>query len=646
MTFRRFTHMRSEDMPSDAGKIRLLASTDDAVDMGGWREVLKHDKGCVDTSAARSLLINHDPNQLAGRISGIEVNGREMNSDADIDEDAEMASGVNVRKAVANGSLRGVSIGYTYDRADTQFDEESRTLTVNRWRLLEITLTAIPADAKAQVRSFPFSDQPTAPANPAAHKQEARVSDPNQPAPQAIPPAAPINQAANDERVRAAAIQESREIAELARDHKLDASKYIGQSKADASAAMLRDLAERNRSAPPEQVPLSINVDQADKARDAFLGALAHGAGFRDGSMADLQKGNPLVGRGIQHAVKRYARLMGIQTDDWSKNDVANFMFGRPGQMSESHGRAANVVSSQFPNFVFLNAITKIVAKGYEQGSAVARYKRIVDTQTVPDFKQFSIGALAGGNLTQTAENIAFPELTKAEGVYNSQASMWGATMSLSLQAVVNDDTAQFDRLLRMAGAIADKTIDQRVFQKLLMGTSAATGTSTWTSNTTSGASIVFTTADTLAAARANLGKPRAALMNKIGLDGNPLGTMPRFLIVGPTNETNARALFAPTGGQVSSPETSLEIIVSPWLEASALTGNSTTSYYMLADPMDVTGLILSKIMGYESIQVQPYDAGAVAAMNFKLWLPFEADLTYLTVGSTKTIAAAQQGTT
>jgi hypothetical protein len=90
----------------------------------------------------------------------------------------------------------------------------------------------------------------------------------------------------------------------------------------------------------------------------------------------------------------------------------------------------------------------------------------------------------------------------------------------------------------------------------------------------------------------------------------------------------------------------SLEVIATPWLEASALTGYSTTSYYLLADPNTVTGLVLTKIRGYESVQVQPYDAGAVAAMNFKLWLPFEADLHYVTISSTKTIAAAQQGTT
>jgi hypothetical protein len=49
-----------------------------------------------------------------------------------------------------------------------------------------------------------------------------------------------------------------------------------------------------------------------------------------------------------------------------------------------------------------LNAVTKITAMGFERGSHNAQYKRIVSNQIVPDFKQFSIGALASGNLINT----------------------------------------------------------------------------------------------------------------------------------------------------------------------------------------------------------------------------------------------------
>jgi hypothetical protein len=89
------------------------------------------------------------------------------------------------------------------------------------------------------------------------------------------------------------------------------------------------------------------------------------------------------------------------------------------------------------------------------------------------------------------------------------------------------------------------------------------------------------------------------------------------------------------------------ELVITPWLENSSLTGNSTTTYYVLADPMMVTTLMLSKVSGYENIQVQEYDAGAVGARKWKLWLPFECDLFWgANATPTNVIPGAQQATT
>ena len=65
-----------------------------------------------------------------------------------------------------------------------------------------------------------------------------------------------------------------------------------------------------------------------------------------------------------------------------------------------------------------------------------------------------------------------------------------------------------------------------------------------------------------------------------------------------------------------------------------------------VADPAEVTGLLLSLISGYEAPQVWEYDAGSVGARKWKIWLPFEADLFYAAVGGTNTVFGAQQATT
>jgi hypothetical protein len=225
---------------------------------------------------------------------------------------------------------------------------------------------------------------------------------------------------------------------------------------------------------------------------------------------------------------------------------------------------------------------------------------------------------------------------------------MWGGTLSLSVQAMINDDTLAFDRSLRNSGVIAQKTIERRTIQKLLMGTSSSEATSTWTSNTTSGCTPVYTTADTLAAARANIGKAPAALLGKVGLDGNPIGNATRWLVAGPTAGQYLAGLKQAVGGQsVGNGFGAIpDLLVSPLLEASALTGYSTTTYYALADAM-ASGLLVSYINGYESPQVDEYDAGSTAARNWRIWLPFEADLFYFTnASSTNIIPGAQQATT
>lgn len=650
--FYRHREIAAAEKPADDGKIRLLASTADAVDMGGWREVLAHKAESIDVTAARSLLINHKADLLAGRIDDFTVEGGELAACAEIDAEARMPSGVNVRKAVASGALRGVSVGYTYRNEDVDYDETTRTAVVRKWRLLEISLTPIPADARAHVRALPEGIAPT-PAAPAVNHKEHRVSEAAKPNPQ-DKPADTVNVAEISEKARAAAIAETRDITSMAESVGLRASDFIGKPKADAQAEMLRTLAEKNKTPEPKQAyaPAGINYDAADKARDAFAGALAGRVNVSSPEFASAQKDNPLVGRNLFDMAQRAVRMMGLDTREWDKRDVALLLVGRTGDMSSRAQRdAGNISLASFPSFVFLNAITKIVARGFEMGASSARYRPLVSEQKVPDFKQFTIGAMGTSNLQKTAENVAFPELDKAEGAYNSTVKMWGGTLSLSIQALVSDDTAQFERMLRMAGAIADKTIDKRVFQKLLMGTSAAEATSTWTNNTTSGGSLVYTTADLAAAARGKLSAVRAGFMNKVGQDGNPLGNPPRFLVVPLTREVEAAGIVGASGpalqAGVAQPQVRLEVVATPWLEFASLVGFSATSYYLVADPNEVTGLVLSKITGYDSVQVNQYDMGAVAALGWKLWLPFEADLfAAANSAGTTIVPGAHQGTT
>ncbi len=637
----------------DDNSLRFSVSSETPVMRYGDAEILRHDSGSVRLDRLRSIgaaLVNHDPNQRAAAIVSADIVDKRLEVEVRFGS-TEFAQ--DVKRDVKDGLLRGISVGY---RVHTWLvDEGARSYTATDWEPYEVTFTPIPADASVGVgRSLPESWALARSLNPqqaapAAITKDIRMTDSNQPGQSGQPAGAPASVApvtpANDEAHRAAAISEVREISQMAESVGLKASDYIGMRKADASAKMVVDMAEKQRTAVPASPAISMTADHADKQRDAVAEAFLVRAG-----MAKPGNGNPYAGRSIASMGRIYARESGIRgAIDWEAKDSAHFVLGEISQVSGLRD-APNITTGNFTNFVMLNAMTKVTAKGFEmarKGLVGSSGAPIYDTQKVRDFKTYYMGGLGTANLQETAEGVAFPELTKTEGAYSDTAKMWGGTLSLSLQALISDDTSAFDRSLRQVGPIAQKTIDQRLITKFLCGTSTSVGTSTWTSNTTSGCTPVFTTGDTLAAARANVGKGPAALQGKLGLDGNPLGNMSRFLLAGPTAGLYLSGILGVAPGQSVQNAGQFELVVTPWLEAAAITGNSSTSYYAISDPALVTGLVLTMIDGYDTVQVQEYDAGAVGARKWKFWLPMEADLFWFTnSATTKIIPGAQQCTT
>lgn len=623
----------------DNNVVPAVLSTDAPVPMmmGGRtvNEILVHADGAIDMSrfplplveehdnARTAIAVAEDPRIEGGRLrANVRFGGQ--------------ARAQEVLQDVRNGVVRSLSIYY---RRLATVRENDGTVRTAKWIPMHVSPVGTPADAGAGFFRSDSAPQPQA--APAAESRKETMSDPaNGGAAPADKPAAPA--------VDATALRaEAQEIAGIARSLNLDAADFVGLAKADAHAAMLKAVGERAaKDKPAPAAPaVSVVVDHADKQVDAVTEAFQARAGFTKAS-----NGNPYAGRGLLGIAKQYASSIGIRgAHMWENKDAAHFILGENSQVAGMRD-AANISTASFPNFVMLNAITKTVAKGYEmapKGLVSASGAAIYETQTVPDFKTFYVGGMGTGNLQETAENVAFPELAKTEGAYSSTAKMWGGTLSLSIQALINDDTASFDRSLRQAGMIAEKTKERRLIQKFLRGT-ATTDASTWTSNTTSGCTPVYTTGDLIAAARANIGKANAALSVKTGLDGNPLGNNARFLLAPPTAGLYLAGLLNQAPGQIVSNSGQYELVVSPWLENTSITGYSTTSYYAVVDPMLTTGLILSTVRGYEVPQVQEYDAGAVGARKWKIWMPFEADLFWFTTtdGSTKVIPGAQQATT
>jgi HK97 family phage major capsid protein len=157
----------------------LVLATDQPVRRGGWYgwyyEVLGHDAGEIDLGRAErglSLLVNHDPDQRAGRIENITIGSGKTSGDARFGTNDFARS---VRQEVDDNTLTDMSVGYLvneYQRVadiDPDDDEDEDYLGTYRavsWEPVEGSLVAIPADTEAGLGRSLDKDDPKLPKYP------------------------------------------------------------------------------------------------------------------------------------------------------------------------------------------------------------------------------------------------------------------------------------------------------------------------------------------------------------------------------------------------------------------------------------------------------------------------------------------------
>lgn len=583
--FKRF--IRMDDAAAQDKFLRFTASTSDAVDMGGWREVLAHDPADVDVSTARALLLNHDPNRIIGtiRACSFSQDKRTCDMEAELLDGATLETGVSISDAIKSGALRGISVGYAYDRADTAWSSETRTLTVRKWRLLEASATPIPADKSASMRSVPFNLDPNT----------AHVAEPKEPhmTPEEIKAAAELAAV----QAKLARAETENRVRSLAAAHGVSADGLdFGKPEADLNAELLKRHAKANEAKPAEPVTKVVVV--ADAADKFIEGATKGLVGERGGlvlSASDL--------------VRRCAKFDGEDASDWSPMELANYAMRR---MSYSKRDAANKTTASF-SVLTGNTANKALLKGFDSYMPV--WDKICTIKDAANFNAHYHVGVATGRLTETAEDIAFPELTQREGSYSSTLKMWGATVSVTEQAIVNDELGEIMRSFQRAGYAAARTIDRQVFYVLLKAT--------WTNDVQTGATL---------ATAGNLDLVRAKLKGKLSPAGEKMELEPSILLVDSANAYNA----ALATGQIhkinetvagGSPKvTGIQVIDSTWIgDTGLLDGALTSDYYLFGNPNVVDTICLEFLRGMRSPEIQPFDAGAVAAAKYKIKLPFQA---------------------
>lgn len=575
------SRVRRYDWWTDKPYEEELAVTPEAVDM------TRFDAGTV------QVIDNHRMHGGVQSIIGIAISGTIANGEGRavlrLSTRPEMAGIVADIRA---GIIRSISFGYnitTFEitRAIDRTDGVNMDLyRAVRWQPFEISFVTVPADAEASTRSAPVNGMPCefitrAPAQTAPSNQEdnmttatqpgaqnpaptpaARAADPA-PAPAPAPAAPPAadeaaTRAANEAATRAA------DITELCARHGVSnlAAGLIrsGNSLDQARSAVLDEMARNDAARGGHQ---NVRVQLVGSEHETRMAGMEEAIMHRVYSGAKLtDNGRQYRGMGLLEIGREFLESAGVNTRGMDRMRLAQQIL---------HFRSGMHGTSDFAN-LFANVANKRMRAGYEEnmGTYTQWARR---APNAPDFKNINIMQLsAAPNLLQTNEHGEFKYGTMQDGGDSYKLVTFGRLVSLSRQAIVNDDLRAFERLVTAFGASSSRLENRLVYSQLAGNSPMGDGKELFHAdhkNSGSGAGSALTLA--------GLKAGRTAMRLQKGLQGEELNLAPNFLIVPASLEQDAYQLtssnFVPakqsdvnefrTGGR-----TAVEPIVEPILDS------------------------------------------------------------------------------
>lgn len=239
--------------------------------------------------------------------------------------------------------------------------------------------------------------------------------------------------------------------------------------------------------------------------------------------------------------------------------------------------------SSDFP-YILANTANKVMQKAYtEYPSTYEAWTSITDGS---DFKSVSRPQLSEGpDLELLAEGGEYKAGSLTELAESNQIRTYGKVLTLTRQAIINDDRGAFTRIPRLFGASAVRKINDLVYAILTSGQTMA-----YDSKALFHADHgnIATAADLSAAA---LTAARAKMRIQTGPGGQVLNLMPKFLLVPAASETTAEVILrsaslyesGANSGTHNPWRNQLIPIVEPRIDAA-----DADSWYLAADPNQI----------------------------------------------------------
>lgn len=306
----------------------------------------------------------------------------------------------------------------------------------------------------------------------------------------------------------------------------------------------------------------------------------------------------------LNKAAELILRQSGVNTDSMSHVDIAKVAMGNREACRRFKVERAYHTTGSFPNLL-LDAANKTLLAAYEEApfswNLWAR-----QAPSVADFKNINrIRFSESPDPEMVAEKQPYKEKTMSDSKETYKVEKYGALFTVSWETVVNDDLDAISRIPAMHGNACRRKVNKEVYSVL-------------TSNPTMGDSVALfgshSSGTNLSGASANpsvstLNSSFAAMMKQTGLSSDVIiSVVPKFLIVpvalsGTALElVNSVSYNAANNNEgvkniygVGGPRP-LTVIAEPVLDA-----NSTSAWYLAADPSQIDTVEVSFLQGEES---------------------------------------------
>jgi hypothetical protein len=538
---------------------------------------------------------------------------------------------------VADRVIRNVSVGYVRHAMEMIAPSEEAGVwryRVTDWEPYEVSLVPIPADAGAQVRSadgkppqipegrasrtFPCQVKEVSPTVGTTAATQTRKDVTMTPEEQAAAAAEAAKKASAEAAAAAATAERQRaaDITDICTRASIPAekmSKFIADGTAveEVRKQVLDELVKRDAGG-ERNVTRVYTVNDETKTR---LAGIEEAIEHRVSPKAKLtDNGRQFRGMRLMEIGREHLERSNINTRGMSPMQLATLIM--------QHRSGGMLSTSDFANLL-ANVANKRLRQAYEEN--MPSYQRWARrAPDAPDFKSMSVVNLAGApDLLQVNEHGEFKYGAMTDGKETYSLLTYGRIVSLTRQALINDDLRGFDRLVGAFGNSAAR-LENRTVYSILTTNAALSDTvalfhASHSNLAGAGGAISVTT----------LGAGRKSMRLQKGLQSEELNLAPRYLIVPATQEALAyqytSANYTPTQpAQINEFAAGGRTALEPIVEA-VLDANSTTAWYLAADNGQIDTVEYCYLEGAAGPMVESEVGFEVDGINYKARLDFAA---------------------